>query len=200
MAERIIRASSRPLGLNLACSIGEHRFSCVTMRGRPRNNLPQSRGMWPIVTDGVRRDQDLKSSWGGPCKKSAYDPREKKRILSRARNDSRAVCGPSPSILSLTGRGEDQIRDSSPSAALSASAGGSDLSPRRSEWHQSMAGTAARPLDKKCVTESWIARCIRTLVFILVLTGRGDRKRRDRTFAPRDWSSTLALLRCWRRE
>jgi hypothetical protein len=34
-----------PLGLNLACSIGEHRFSSVTMAERPPTNLPHSRGM-----------------------------------------------------------------------------------------------------------------------------------------------------------
>jgi hypothetical protein len=45
----------------------------------------------------------------------------------------RAKSGPSPLILSLTGRGEDQNRDSSLSAALRASAGGSGVMLARCE-------------------------------------------------------------------
>jgi hypothetical protein len=65
---------------------------------------------------------------------------EKQNLESRAESVAQRIIyrralkqGPSPSILSLTGRGTKRSRDSSPSATLRASAGGTGLSGRALE-------------------------------------------------------------------
>src|ERR1017187_6209480 len=42
------------------------------MPARPPDNLPHSRGMLPIVTDGVCREQDSKSSVGNHVRVQGY--------------------------------------------------------------------------------------------------------------------------------